>query len=173
MEHIKALDAANSQLCSRFQKQDTQHVAKLESLLLCPSDRTIADIKSSPWAGDLNEEKLHDDLLAFRRLGEYSTLDEAVALAERWKASSRLFSEVVTLLRLLVTVPASSTASERSFSALRRLKTWLSGTMGQRRLNAVAACHVHQATTQKVPDSEIAREYAALNHGRRLAFGVF
>ena len=64
-------------------------------------------------AGDLDEEKLHDDLLAFRRLqGEYSTLDEPVALDERWNASSSLFSEVVTLLRLLVTVPASSAASD-------------------------------------------------------------
>ncbi|KAF0301867.1 Zinc finger MYM-type protein 1 [Amphibalanus amphitrite] len=175
VEYIKALDAANSQLCSRFQKQDNQHVAQLESLLLSPPDRTrtIATIKSSPWAGDLDEEKLHDDLLAFRRLGEYSTLDEAVALAERWKASSSLFSEVMTLLRLLVTVPASSAASERSFSALRRLKTWLRGTMGQRRLNAVAVCHVHQAATRKVPDVNIAREYAVLNPGRRSTFGAF
>ena len=150
-------------------------MAKLESLLLCPPDRTrtIANTKSSPWAGHLDEKKLHDDLLAFRRLGEYSTLDEAVALAERWKARSSLFSEVVTLLRLLVTVPASSTASERSFSALRRLKTWLRDTMRQRRLNAVAACHVHQAATRKVPDIEIARDYAALNHGRRPTFGAF
>ena len=45
--------------------------------------------------------------------------------------------------------------------------------MGQRRLNAVAVCHVHQATTRKVPDIEIAREYAALNHGRRPTFGAF
>ncbi|KAK0140305.1 hypothetical protein N1851_022780 [Merluccius polli] len=39
---------------------------------------------------------------------------------------------------------ASSCEAERSFSALRRLKTWLRANMTQDRLNGVVVCHVHR-----------------------------
>ena len=54
------------------------------------------------------------------------------------------YDEIEKLVRLLIVCPASSAEAERSFSALRRLKTWLRSSMTQTRLNAVAVCHVHQ-----------------------------
>ena len=61
----------------------------------------------------------------------------------------RTFGDVNALLQLLVISPASSTEAERSFSALRRLKTWLCSTMSQERLNHVMICHVHQEELSK------------------------
>lgn len=55
-----------------------------------------------------------------------------------------LFTEVETLVRLLMVVPVSSVEAERSFSGLCRLKTWLRSSMGQKRLNGAAVCHVHK-----------------------------
>ena len=55
----------------------------------------------------------------------------------------RMFPAVEMLLKILLTSPASSCEAKRSFSALRRLKTWLRSTMTQTRLNHVAVCHVH------------------------------
>ena len=42
--------------------------------------------------------------------------------------------EIQTLLKLLMVSPESSCDVERSFTALRRLKTWLRNSMSQRRL---------------------------------------
>jgi hAT family C-terminal dimerisation region len=50
----------------------------------------------------------------------------------------------MALNHLLLLCPASSIEAERSFSSLRRLKTWLLSTMTQERLNSVAVCHIHQ-----------------------------
>ena len=47
-------------------------------------------------------------------------------------------------LRLLLVMPASSCEAERSFSALRMLKTWVRANMTQDRLNGVVVCHVHR-----------------------------
>ncbi|KAJ8881845.1 hypothetical protein PR048_018331 [Dryococelus australis] len=47
----------------------------------------------------------------------------------------QLFSEVEQLLKLLMTSPASSCEADRSFSTLRRLKTYLRNTTTQKRLN--------------------------------------
>ena len=39
---------------------------------------------------------------------------------------------------ILAVIPATSCSAERSFSALRRLKTYLRNTMGQERINSIA-----------------------------------
>ena len=55
-----------------------------------------------------------------------------------------MFPAVEKLVRLLLISSASSCEAERSFSALRRLKTWLRFIMTQMRLNHVVVCHVHR-----------------------------
>jgi len=59
-------------------------------------------------------------------------------------AMRAMFPHVEALIRLLLVNPASSATAERSFSSLRRLKTYLRSTCGQRRLNNLAICHVHK-----------------------------
>ncbi|XP_028412053.1 zinc finger MYM-type protein 1-like [Dendronephthya gigantea] len=46
---------------------------------------------------------------------------------------------------ILATIPATSCSAERSFSALRRLKTYLRSTMGQKRLNSIALINIERA----------------------------
>ena len=48
-----------------------------------------------------------------------------------------MLSEVVKYIKLFLTIPTSCTA-ERSFSALRRLKSYLRSTMDQEKLNNIA-----------------------------------
>ena len=81
----------------------------------------------------------------FSQQNEYSSLQQAQTVMQNMIPEVRgLFPQVERLLRLLLVCPATSCTTERSFSALRRLKTWLRTTMTQQRLNAVAVCHVHQ-----------------------------
>jgi len=56
-------------------------------------------------------------------------------------------------------VAVSSCEAERSFSSLRRLKTWLCNTMTQERLNAVVVCHVHQDVLDNADISELAADF--------------
>jgi len=48
-----------------------------------------------------------------------------------------MIPEVVSLLKFYLVCPASSASAERSFSQLRRLKSYLRRTMSQRRLNSL------------------------------------
>ena len=52
-------------------------------------------------------------------------------------------SEVEKFIELILVLPVSVADSERSFSALRILKTWMRATMTQKRLTHVALAHVH------------------------------
>ena len=56
-------------------------------------------------------------------------------------------SEVMIAVKLVLIMPATNATSEHSFSALRRVKTYLRATMGQERLNHVMLLHIHKART--------------------------
>ncbi len=81
--------------------------------------------------GGIKAESLHEAKVIYR------SMEHAVRL---------LFPQVLVLLKLLLVCPVSSCECERSFSALRRLKTWLRTTMIQCRL----ICHVHQEQLDNV-----------------------
>ena len=77
------------------------------------------------------------------------------------------------MLRLLLIglSPASFCEEERSFSALRRLKTWLRPTMTQVRLNHVVVCHVHRDILDELSFQKIAKEFVMSNDAWRRVFG--
>ena len=61
--------------------------------------------------------------------------------------------------------------NERSFSSLRRLKTWLRSTMTQSRLNSVAVCHSHQELLDAVDIVKVMREFVSFSDSRSVVFG--
>lgn len=54
-----------------------------------------------------------------------------------------MYPNLAKLLQVLITLPVSNAEAERSFSVLKRLKTYLRNTMGQKRLNGLALLAVH------------------------------
>uniref|UniRef100_A0A8C6SSN1 HAT C-terminal dimerisation domain-containing protein n=1 Tax=Neogobius melanostomus TaxID=47308 RepID=A0A8C6SSN1_9GOBI len=69
-----------------------------------------------------------------------------------------MFPTLHAVLKAALTIPVSSCSVERSFSALRRLHTWLRRTMGQERLNDLAVMtiekqYLNEINPEKVIDS--------------------
>ena len=63
--------------------------------------------------------------------------------------------------------------SERSFSALRRVKTYLRSTMRQDRLNHLMTLHVHKEFTDLLSAREVADEFVSGSEHRLRIFGKF
>lgn len=80
-----------------------------------------------------------------------------------------LFTEVLKLIILLTVVPPTSATAERSFSCLKRIKTWLRSSMTQTRLNSVALLHAHRDQEPEIDD--VLHEFIGLNDLRRSIFG--
>jgi len=55
-----------------------------------------------------------------------------------------LFPNVYKLLKIVCILPVTTCTSERSFSSLRRLKTYLRSTMAENRLNGLAMLSIHR-----------------------------
>ena len=74
-------------------------------------------------------------------------------------------SEFVTLVNLIVVTPATNTTSERTFSAFRRLKSYLRTTMTQERLNHLMLLHFHKDKTDKLDLVCVANDFFL--HGKK------
>ncbi|KAK3929211.1 52 kDa repressor of the inhibitor of the protein kinase [Frankliniella fusca] len=55
-----------------------------------------------------------------------------------------LFPNIREILLVLAALPASVATAERSFSTLRRIKTWMRSTMGETRLSGLTMLNVHR-----------------------------
>ena len=62
-------------------------------------------------------------------------------------AEQRLLSAVIVVIKLILVLPATNASSERSFSAMRRIKSYLRSTMSQGRLNHIMVLSVHKDLT--------------------------
>jgi hAT family C-terminal dimerisation region len=82
-----------------------------------------------------------------------------------------LFPSVEQLVRLMLICPVTSCAAERSFSALRRLKTWLRSTMTECRLNSVIVCHTNKHMLDEVNLKTVAAEFCRRSDIRKNVFG--
>ena len=85
------------------------------------------------------------------------------ALGEARAAGS--FPAVSSLLHIFATLPVTTATNERSFSALKHLKTYLRSTMKEQRLNGLAMLFVHKDMT--LDREAVVNQFAIGN--RRLA----
>ena len=84
-----------------------------------------------------------------------------------------LLSEVHKLLKLYLTVPATSVTSEKCNSVLKRIKNYLRRTMTQQRTNNTFICHALKQRIDDLDLVEIANTFVTVNEERARHFGHF
>ena len=111
-----------------------------------------------PICSEMKETTIHDIIEILSGLSP----PERVALSSVW-----------TAMKLLLVMPATNATSERSFSALRRIKTYLRSTMSQQRLNSLMVLHANKEKTDSLDLVQVAREFVVGREGRQRTFGDF
>lgn len=176
------LDAVIEHITSRFLQPELNTYCNLESLLLsaCRGEDYVDLLdKVCQVYDEFDKSRLGLQLAMLQSLCCQSEFPIAnvttFATFFRRKPSEvkALFGQVDILLRLLLVVPASSATAERSFSCLRRLKTYLRSTMSQSRLNHLTVLHVHQDKVDALDLRAIFNDFVAKNDHRKDVFGNF
>ena len=88
-------------------------------------------------------------------------------------AQRDLFDQVCSVAKLVLVMPATNATSERSFSALRRVKSYLRNSMSQQRLNNLMLLHVHKVLTDSIDVVGVANEFVGESEHRLQVFGKF
>ena len=80
--------------------------------------------------------------------------------------ATALCSEIHRFLKLFHIIPATTSTAERTFSALRRIKTYLRSSMTQERLNHLLL-HCHKERTDQLDLQQLAKTFLGANERRR------
>lgn len=171
--YYEFIDHAVQQLETRFSSDDMKTYGSMESILLSTELPDDAQIVLSKYP-EVNTAYLQSELPMFHRHAKVSltSLTQVVTHARALKKEVRdLFPSVMALIQLLLVCPASSAEAERSFSSLRRLKTWLRSTMTQERLNSVAVCHIHQDLLNRIDMDAVMHDFVSRSEIRKNIFG--
>ena len=84
-----------------------------------------------------------------------------------------LFPELLKLIKLFFTIPATSCTAERSLSSFRRMKTFLRLVTTQKRLNHVAILRCHRDQTSALNLQELCNNFISRNEIRASTFASF
>ena len=80
-------------------------------------------------------------------------------------------SQVIELFKLILVLPATNASSERSFSLLRLVKSYLRATNGQGRLNHLMILSVYKENVDELNLKDVAREFVHKNETGISLFG--
>ena len=78
------------------------------------------------------------------------------------------FPILVKLLQIALTIVVSTAQCERSFSALKRIKTFLRSTMSERCLTDLALLSIEKQLSQTLPLDDVIDRFAAADTNRRI-----
>ena len=147
---------------------------KLEQLVIkASSGQSTYDLSSAVCSlyTDLNEFELEAELDILRqRKPEFKTYRD---LVEWIKESQRhlLFRQLFNIAKLILLMPSTNATSERSFSAMGRLKTCLRSSMGQERLNSLLMLHIHREMSMSLPIREVIEQFVSCHPNRLKRLG--
>ena len=94
-------------------------------------------------------------------------------LSDLSPAQRYLIDVVCKVFQLLLVIPATNATSERSFSALRRVKSYLRSTIHQARLNHLMLLYYHQDLTDKLNLQEVANAFICAKDTRSTVLAKF
>ena len=104
--------------------------------------------------------------------GSVNTFHDIRILVKQLKTSIRnLISEVIKMIKLVIVMPATNAVSECSFSAMRRLYTYLRTNMGSSRLNNAMVLHIHKDRLDKLSMVDVANDFVFESDHRKTLFG--
>ena len=152
MIYFEACDLLLQELDERFdQQQVLPSILALEGVIIkSANNETYEDelklLEDSCYADDLDFKALRRHLPlvcdvvkeaspTVRKVTSVRTVCDAMNTNSAYKS---MLPEVHKLLRLYLTVPLTSSTSERMFSAMKRLLTYLRSTMTEKQLTIVA-----------------------------------
>ncbi len=183
-QYFEAIDLAISSIQDRFDQPGYAIYRNLEALLLkaAKKENYFAELKEVMdfYGNDFNESELSTQLQIFgtnfteTQCKATITLKEALTFLQCLSEGQRaFFRQVCFLARLILVLPATNAASERSFSTMRRIKSYLRSTMGQGRLNHLMVLNIYQEMLDELDLNAVANDFVRGSEHRLRLFGNF
>ena len=181
LQYFEAIDLAVESIKDRFDQPGYAVYRNLEELLLKGANgkdysEHLRDVSAMYHELDASqlEPQLSNLATYFKENSIEVSLEECLKyLRSLSPAAKSFYSEVCTLARLILVMPATNAVSERSFSVMRRIKSYLRSTMGQARLNHIMVLNIYKERLDKLDLTSIANQFVSGSEHRSRFFGKF
>ena len=136
-------------------------------------NRANLDVFAKQYNG--NAKDLGHEIHQLKRLLERAEQKDPCALSGMLDLARFLepykiaFAEMYRLLCIALVLPVTSAACERSFSALKLIKTYLISSMCDNRLSNISVLSVESARARAIDFDAFVDEFDARHHNRKLA----
>lgn len=127
------------------------------------------------YAEDLDFDRLPAQLQVLMHVeggSSINSMKDFIQCMRNMTGERKLVPDVVKLLRIYLTLPSSNASSERAFSTLRRVKTYLRSSTSQERLNHLMLLHTYKDDLDHVSLESILREFVCRNDLRMKTFAL-
>ncbi len=187
-QYFEVLDLLVNELKRPFDQKAFSVLQYIEKLIVDSCNGATLEPSSSfkdMYGADVNTDRLAVQLamlpdvvrtantdyqLGIRKVTSVNTVCEVYNTC---KFPKTMLCDVDRLLHVYLTVPLTSATAERTFSTLRRLKSYLRSTMTQQRLNHLVLLHTHHQRTDDLNLLEVAHDFVSRNSRRKEFFGNF
>lgn len=186
-DYFQALDFVAGNIEDRFQQEGYKMYLHLQQFLLKAAQGDHEAYSSHAEAivsfygdselskcGDIHRDKLfiqargfHNE---FKGAGGVAMGDVHSVFASLSDAERQYYSQLLIVYQLLLVMPASNAVSERSFSSLKLVKTYLRNSMGQERLNHLLILHIHSEETDRIDVDAVIKDFIVGREGREAQF---
>ena len=174
MQYFQGCDLLIQELTDKYEPTDVMTtILGLESLFLKATNGEDSReesklVKDSVFNDNLSFNKLERQLailvdtvhLAFPEVKKVTSA-RTICEAMQAHANRELLSEVHKLIRLYLTIPITLATSERTFSVLQHLLTYMWSTKTEKYLNNCLLIHVHKEITEQLDLVQSAEEFVS------------
>ena len=165
--YYEALDHVISCIKERSSQEEFQKYVMLQEVLQKGARKQSFNVELEQvmkfYQSDFDVSLLKTQLNVFEEdipeITDLNFTDVVKYLNSLHPGTKQLLSEVFSLAKLIMVCPATDPLSKRSFSALRRAKTYLQNTIKQVRLNNIMMLHVHKDRTDALNLVDVANDF--------------
>ena len=187
MQYFEGIDIIESSMNARFNQEGIHTLAQIEHLLISEVNGEGID---EDWASldvfkQFHEPTLKAELLSLPTYLKLYNQDQSVPITKVTMMSSicdilnhkhsfkKLCPNIHNIMLFYNTIPLSSATAERTFSSMRRVKTWLRSRMCANTLTNSLFATIRNECFDLVDTEEIAREFVIRSSQRMNYFGQF
>ena len=168
--YFPILDAIISELRNRF---DNKNLDLMRAIQCCnPSSSQFLEVDCLlPLIESyscLNKDHVTMECTLAKRTLQNKEMESINDVLQEVYLLKEAFPTLVKLLQIALTIAVSTAQCERSFSALKRIKTFLRSTMSEQRLTDLALLSIEKELSQTLSLDDVIDRFAAADTNRRI-----
>ena len=141
-----------------------------------PTSETFADLDhvkdfAELYGADLTDlaHELHQSKRLLDRMPSDNKPESLVAFIGHIERYREAFPEIYRLGSIAISLPVSTASCERSFSALRHIKTWVRNALSNEKLDSLAIFAIEGERTRQLDNKQVINAFVAGRKNRRIA----